>query len=205
LNPTLKSSQNLPQDYHLESRGEPRNVYCWAEKEKDAPNKQAGPPIPVAFIKGSRKRYRDPGTAGESKETSFRRPLKGNNKHFCMTTHLLTSRTANKTSFVAKFQEDLLATPIRMEGAPILHARPEAVKKELGYNVMTSINAQMNLLRPGTVGEFTNGKGKELSFTAAAAPACPPIQLTCPHLTRYRSPFPAAALKIRRIAWTGMP
>jgi len=177
LNPSLKSSQSIPQDYHLESRGKPNNIYCWSEKEKHAPEKQAGPPIPIAFIERSRKRHRN--TTGESKEASVRRPLKGNNKHSCMVTRLilLTSRAANKTSFVAKLQEDLLAAPIRMVDAQTIHAHPKAVKDELGYNVMTSINAQINLLRPGTVGEFTNSKGKELPSFTAAAIACSPIPL----------------------------
>ena len=92
-----------------------------------------------------------------------------------------------------------MAAPVRMEGAPTLYARPEAVKKELRYSPITPINAQMNLLRPGTIGELPNRKGKELLFTAAA-PACSSIPLTCLHLTKYRNPFSAATLEIRRIA-----
>ncbi|PUU84341.1 transcription initiation factor IIF, beta subunit-domain-containing protein [Tuber borchii] len=152
LNPSLKASRNIPQDYSLESRGKPHNIYCWTEEEeKVVPNKQAGPPMPIAFIERSRKRHRDSGTPGEPKETTFRRPPK-----------------ANKTSFVTKFRDDLVATPVRMEGTPTLCARPEAVKKQLRYSVITPVNAQMNLLRPGTVGELPNRKGKELLFTAAA-------------------------------------
>ncbi|KAG0642640.1 transcription initiation factor IIF, beta subunit-domain-containing protein [Tuber brumale] len=151
LNSSHKPSQNIPQDYNLESRGKPHNMYCWAEKEKDVPKKQTGPPIPIAFIKGYTKRHRGSEGAHESKETTLQRPAK-----------------VNRTSFVAKFQDELLATPNRAEGAPTLYARPKAVKKEVGY--MTPVSAQMNLLRPGTVGELPNQKEKELLFTAAPKP-----------------------------------
>ncbi|PUU74872.1 hypothetical protein B9Z19DRAFT_1132400 [Tuber borchii] len=99
----------------------------------------------ATFIERSRKRHRDSETPGEPKETTFRRPLK-----------------ANKTSFVTKFRDDLVATPVRMEGTPTIYARPEAFKKEPRYSVITAVNAQMNLLRPGTVGELPSRKGKEL-------------------------------------------
>lgn len=89
LNPSLKSSQNIPQDYSLESRGKPHNIYCWTEKEKVVLNEQTGPPMPIAFIERSRKRHRDSEAPGEPKETTFRRPPKGNNKHFYMVTHLI--------------------------------------------------------------------------------------------------------------------
>ncbi|KAG0130944.1 transcription initiation factor IIF, beta subunit-domain-containing protein [Tuber indicum] len=155
-------------DYNLESRGKPHNMYCWAEEEKDVPKKQTGPPIPISFIKGYSKGHRGSESARESKEATFRRPAKGNSKHLSDDWPYLlkASPTANKTSLVAKFQDELLVTPIRAEGAPTLHARPQAIKKEPGY--MTPVNVQMNLLRPGTVGDFPNRKEKELSFTAAA-------------------------------------
>ncbi|CUS12519.1 unnamed protein product [Tuber aestivum] len=151
LNPSLKTSRSIPQDYQLESRGSPRNMYCWAEEEGGVPKKREGPPMPIAFIERSRRGHWGSEGTREPKETTFRRPSK-----------------VNKTSFVAKFGDELLATPIRVEGAPILHAHPEVAKKELGC--ITPVNAQMNILRPGTVGEFPNRKGKELLFTAAAKP-----------------------------------
>ncbi|PWW79195.1 hypothetical protein C7212DRAFT_304052 [Tuber magnatum] len=154
LNPILKSSQNIPQDYQLKSRGNPHNMYCWAEEEKSIIKKQVGPPIPITFIERSNKRLRSSRTrtTQELKETTSQYPVKA----------------VNKTSFITKFQDELLATPIRGENAPTLHAYSEVVKKELGY--ITSVNTQMNLLRPGTIGELPNWKTKELLFTAAAKP-----------------------------------
>src|SRR5207302_1147171 len=88
LNPNLKSSRNIPQDYHLESRGKPHNMYCWSEKEKNVAEKQTGPPIPIAFIQKSHKRHYSSKITQESKET-FRRPSKGNNNYFYLIANII--------------------------------------------------------------------------------------------------------------------
>ncbi|RPB02390.1 hypothetical protein L873DRAFT_1802337 [Choiromyces venosus 120613-1] len=150
LNPSLNANQDIPQEYNLGSRGKPHNIYCWAEEVKDVPEKQTGPAMPIAFIERSRRSYRGSRAAGEPKETTFRRPSK-----------------INKTSFVTKFRDELLATPIRTEGAATVWMGPQAAKKQLGY--ISPTEAQINLLRPGTVGEFSDQKEKELLFTAAVS------------------------------------